>query len=49
MANEDAIHGVGLGLGTRGIAVLLMMKIAEGEEREPSSLIRVYAMNEHKG
>jgi hypothetical protein len=47
-ADEDAIHGVGLGLGTQGVAVLLMMEIAEGEERRPSSLIQAYAMNKHK-
>ncbi len=49
VVDEDAIHGVGLGLGTQGITVLLMMEIAEGEERKPSSLIQSYAMNKHKG
>jgi hypothetical protein len=40
---------MGLGLGMPGVAVLLMMEIAEGEERKPSSLIWAYAMNKHKG
>ncbi len=33
----------------QGIAVLVMVEIAEGEERKPISLIWAYAMNKHKG
>jgi hypothetical protein len=45
-AKEDPIHGVlGLGLGTRGVVVLVMMKVIEGEEKKPSSLVWAYTMN----
>jgi hypothetical protein len=40
---------MGLVLGAQGVAVLLVMKVAEGEERKPSSWIQARAMDEHEG
>ncbi len=48
-ADEDAINGMGLGLGVQGVTVLLVMKVAEGEERKPSSRIWARAMDKHEG
>ena len=40
---------MGLGLGTMGIAVFLMVKVTQREYRKPSSLIRAHTMGKHKG
>jgi hypothetical protein len=45
----DPIHDVGLGLKTRGITVLSIMEVTDGEERKPSNLIWAYTMNKGGG
>ncbi len=39
---------MGLQLRMRGVAVLLMMKVAEQEERKPSSWIEACTMDKHE-
>ena len=39
---------MGLGLGTLGITVFLVVKVAQREYRKPSSLIRAHTMGEHE-
>jgi hypothetical protein len=48
MANDNAVQGVGLVLGTLSIAVFLLMKVADQEKWKPSSLIRVHTMDQHE-
>ena len=48
MPNNNSVHCVGLGLGTLGIAVFLVVKVTQREYRKPSSLIRAHTMGQHK-
>ncbi len=40
---------MGLRFRTRGVAVLLVVEVAHGEERKPSSLVGAFSMGKHKG
>ncbi len=42
-------YDMGLQLGKWGVAVLVVMKVAYQEEREPSSWIGAYTIDKHEG
>ena len=48
-ANSNAIHRVGLVLGHDDLAILLVVEVAYGKERDPHVTVGLGAVNEHEG
>jgi hypothetical protein len=45
---NNAIHGVGLGLQTQGVAVFVVMEVTHGKEGKPSTRIWACTMDKHE-